>query len=361
MWSAVRCSLPAGSAALGRAAFRVLLPLLVALTLLAPIVVWAAPPPGLPGMELSPRAVAPERARVGMVVTKLYDFNVQAGTFGVEFWLWSLEPSDGRNLLNTSSFANGAAIVRSPIEVFNQSTDQEARKLYVQKIRGTFRHDWDLTDFPFDQQNLSIVLEEDLRESSELVMVPDEPNTLVDAEISSGWRLDDWSIAPGQRLYQSRFGDHVSGGTPLSRYARLVMTMKLTRVTAAALWRLCAAPLAAVLLVLLSYAINGSLAGAVPARAGLVGASLFAEIISLRAVGGEVGNGSGLTLVEGLHLLAIVYTLFAAMITSMQCVWLARSTPAPRMRRLDHRAALLSSLVLTVLVGITFLKAMQRI
>jgi len=339
----------------------VLLPLVLALTLLAPACrpVDAATDRSGP-LNSIPLAKA-EQARVGMVVTQLYDFNVKASTFGVEFWLWSLEPPDGYNVLHSSSFDNESAVERSPIEVYKQSSDEGEKKLYLQHVKGTFRHDWVLTNFPFDQQDFRIILEEDLRESSELVILPDEVNTLVDAEIINGWHVNGWSLIPGQRLYKSRFGENVKGVEPLSRYSRLMMTIKVSRTSAAALWRLCAAPFAAVLLVLLSYFIDVSLSGALPARAGLVGASLFAEIISLRAFASEVGNESGLTLIEGLHIRAIAYTLLAATITSIQCVQLSRSVSPQAMRRLDRRAALFSSLVLVVLVVISFLRAIPWI
>ena len=361
LWSALGRRLQVASAALRRAASRAMLPLVIALGLLAPACSPAVAATALSGLENTVPTGNPEWARVGMVVTQLYDFNVRDSTFGVEFWLWSLELADGHNLLLSSSFANAASVVRSPIEVRKKSTDEGEKKLFIQSVRGTFRHDWSLADFPFDQQNLRIILQEDRQESSELLLVPDVVNTDVDAEILDGWRVDNWSLRPGQRLYQSRFGDEVKGAEPLSRYSRLLMTIQVSRISAAALWRLCAAPLAAVMLVLLSYFIDVSLPGALPARAGLVGASLFAEIISLRAFAGEVGNETGLTLIEALHLRAIVYTLLAATITSIQCFQLSRSVGVRAMRRLDRFAALVSSLVLIVLVLTSFLRAINRI
>lgn len=307
-----------------------------------------------PGQSPTPAA---QDAKVGMLVTQLYNFQPAASSFDAELWLWSLAPADGVDIIKTSSFVNAYSTESLPEAVRRGQKDGVEKVLYGQKVRGTFHHDWNLVRFPFDRQNFQIILEQDERESSELRLVPDTINSIVDAEITEGWRLIRYSLKSEERSYRSDFGDQLIGGDSSSQYSRLVMSMELVRTSAGSLWRLCAAPLAAVLIVLVSYRIDLAVAGALPARGGLIGASLFAEIVSLRSVGGSIDNGSPLTLIEALHVLAVVYTLVAAVMTSILTVSHARSVSPEVLHRLEARVALISSLVLIALVLVLFLQA----
>lgn len=300
---------------------------------------------------------APQEVTVGMLVTQLYNFQPAGSSFNAELWLWSSVPADDSDVLRTSSFANAFSSSRSPEKVKRVQTPSGERIVYSQKIRATFRHDWSLIHFPFDHQHLRIVLQEDERESFELRLVPDTVHSIVDPEIPADWRLVSWSFRPEERLFRSDLGRHLLGAHATSHLSRLVMTMEIARTSLGPLWRLTAAPLAAVLIVLLSYRIDLSVAGALPVRGGLLGASLFAEIVSLRAVSGPIDNGAPLTLIEGLHLLAIGYTLVATVMLALFTMMLSRSVSVQVISRWDGRAALISSLLLVPPVILFFVQA----
>lgn len=312
-----------------------------------------------------PKAVAPGltpakvSAPVGMLVTQLYNFRPAESSFDAEFWLWSEQLADGTDVLDTSSFANAYDTKRSPRRATIVQSEGGERTIILQKVRGTFHHDWRLIHFPFDHQNLQIILEEDQRDASALRLVPDLVNSSFDASIAGDWRLVRYSLNSDERHYDSSFGEHQDRVAAQSQFSRLVMTMDLARTSIGPLWRLCAAPLAAVLIVLLTYFIHLSVPGALPGRGGLIGASLFAEIISLRAVSGPVDNGDPLTLIEALHLLAILYTIAAATITAVFCLMESRALPTERINRWDRRAGVITTLLLVPPVIALFLDALH--
>lgn len=314
----------------------------------------ATPPPSGGVSRLTP---ARETAPVGMLVTQIYNFQPAASSFDAELWLWTRQLPDGSDVLKTSSFANAYDINRSKIDTTKLQEEDGEKTIFLQKIRGTFHHDWRLTDFPFDHQILQLILEEDERDASVLRLVPDLVNSTVDAEIAGDWRLVRFDLGSEERVYNSNFGAFANSGKPRSSFSRLVMTMELARTSAGPLWRLCAAPLAAVVIVLLTYCIHLSIPGALTMRGGLIGASLFAEIVSLRAVSGPIDNGSALTLIEALHLLAIGYTIVAALMTAFFSVMLDRSLSAGQINRWDLRAGLITTLLLVLPVIALFLNA----
>ena len=296
---------------------------------------------------------------VGMMVTQLYNFKPATSSFDAELWLWSVAPPQDGDPLKTSSFINAYSTLRSPEKRFSVQTSSGESIHYLQKIRGTFHHEWKLIHFPFDHQHLKIVLEEDERELQDLRLIPDALNSRVDAEIAGEWRLVGWSFRPMERLYKSSFGSQQEGPQPSSRYSRLEMTIDLARGSIGPLWRLCAAPMAAVVIVLVTYFIHLGMPGALPARGGLIGAALFAVIVSLRAASGEIDDGSPLTLIESLHLLAITYIMVGAAVTAVLTFLQARSVPDAVITRWDLRAALISSLVLVPFVMLNFLGALR--
>lgn len=317
---------------------------------------WQSVAPSVVTDDLTP---ARENLPVGMFVTQLYNFRPAASSFDAEFWLWSQTLADGTNALDSSSFANAYAARRSPPDTTVVPEEAGDKRIVLEKVRGTFHHDWRLVHFPFDRQFLQIFLEEDERDASLLRLVPDRVNSSVDAEIPGEWRVVRFALNNEERHYHSSFGAESNSANPRSSYSRLVMTIELARTSVGPLWRLCAAPLAAVVIVLLTYFMHQSTPGALPGRCGLIGASLFAEIISLRAVSGPVDNGGPLTLIEALHLLAIIYTLVAAVITALIGLLQSRSIPSERLNRWDRRAALITTLLLLPPVIALFIDAIH--
>jgi len=58
---------------------------------LAVLVVWAAP------VDRARAAPAPDRYRIGVYVTAIENVDIAAGTFGADFWVWSIAPSAMRD------------------------------------------------------------------------------------------------------------------------------------------------------------------------------------------------------------------------------------------------------------------------
>lgn len=307
----------------------------------------------------APTSPGIQQVKVGMMVTKLYNFRPNSNSFDAELWLWGEAPPGAPDPLKSTSFTNSFTTTSSDNSHHPVRIGTREHIVYFQKVRGSFQHDWNLAHFPFDRQNLQIILEEDEREVSEVQLVPDSLNTNFDANLSDNWRLIGFSAKPDIHTYNSNFGLHPPSAQAQTSYAKLVLTIGLERTSGGPLLRLGAAPLAGVVIVMLSYGINLSAAGALPARGGLIGAALFAEILSLRAVSGPIYNGAPLTLIERLHLLGIAYTIVGAAILSWQVMQLHRGVDARSLARLDLRAALISSLLLIPLVSLPLLRAMH--
>lgn len=81
------------------------------------------------------------------------------------------------------------------------------------KIEAVVRHDWDLSNFLFDCQDLDIVLEEGVADTTKLVYSPDTTNSGYNKDIKlEGWRITDFALKESTVDYTTTFGDpNISG------------------------------------------------------------------------------------------------------------------------------------------------------
>src|SRR4051794_15702812 len=94
--------------------------------------------------EEAPASGEPERHRVGLYITDLHSFDLQHGTFGATFWIWSVGPAASR-ALQTMEFVNA-----NQVAVTLESTVPRGAMAWSQrKVTGTFREQWNLRNFPF--------------------------------------------------------------------------------------------------------------------------------------------------------------------------------------------------------------------
>jgi hypothetical protein len=118
----------------------------------ASILAVLCPLPNAPA-TLAQSDEAPATCRVGLYLRALHAFDPGADTFGADLWLWSVCPSVGQQPLQTMEFVTAedtAVLLDVPGNPFwaNRNVD------------GTFRHEWDERNFPFDRHTLMIDLEE---------------------------------------------------------------------------------------------------------------------------------------------------------------------------------------------------------
>jgi hypothetical protein len=90
---------------------------------------------------------------IGVYVTSLRDLDPVGDSFGIDFWVWSVHPP-GDGPLESLEFVN-AKQIETRLERTTKRGDREWSRL---KARAIVLHDWDVTDFPFDRQNLTLDL-----------------------------------------------------------------------------------------------------------------------------------------------------------------------------------------------------------
>lgn len=314
---------------------------------------------GLLGSQIGPlpadAAVSgPETVRIGAFLTGLGDLDPAKKSFSASFWLWSISPEGSGSPLDRLEFPN-AIKIESP----NAVTESTPAGAWAQrKILGSFRHSWDVRQFPFDRQLLRVALEEAERDSRSVLYAPDTANSSFDPELKpSGWRIRSSRLVSGTKAYHSNFGDPRLPPGSSSSYAHAELQVLLERTDHSGFWKLTAGAFAAALMALASYGLRVDNPSALSPRFGLLAGSTFAAVISLRTAASELGASGYTTLIDEVHAVVLLYILLAT--ASGVVAWrrFQNHGDAKAIQRLERRMAGSTTLGFAVLILVLVLSA----
>jgi hypothetical protein len=123
----------------------------------------------------------PAKVKVGLLLNTVDGYDVKTGTFTADFFMsfTSTVPMPPLNL----QFPNGSVDKKEDI------ADRPTFKLF--RLSGTFKSAADLRKYPFDEQELRILVEDDTAGIDQLEFIPDHDRT----QLARGFRAVGWKIA----------------------------------------------------------------------------------------------------------------------------------------------------------------------
>ena len=246
-------------------------------------------------------AAAPQTAEVGIYIIDLRDLSPAKGTFTCDFWIWSRTQIQD-NILSELQFVNAEKVL------WYAEAKPEVPGMTCYKRRGTgvFRMGWNLSRYPFDTQLLPIQMEYTLKDSSRILLTADTVNSGISTKnIPPGWKLKAFALETDTVAYSSNLGD--SGlGAARGEFARATAMIDVSRNDTAEYWSLVSSAYVGLVMMLVSYFMEVDKPAS---RFALLGASLFATVISLRSALAGLGNFG--TLADRFHLLVIGFIVFS--------------------------------------------------
>jgi hypothetical protein len=274
--------------------------------------------------EQSADASAAEAAGcpIGVYLTSLRDLDSAGDSFGIDFWVWSVHPP-GNDPLESLEFVNAKQIETRLLRTTERGTREWSRL----KARATVLHNWDLSDFPFDRQTLTMDLG---------IAGSDAPACGVDRAGSGyhkgiapkGWQIAAFDVERHTRLTATDFGDPARSGT--SAQEHLLVSVELQRESVVGFVKLVAGVYAAVAIALLSFLMAHE-----SARMTMLVGALFATIINMQVGNSVLGSPEAVSLVDEIHMVAVAYVLVAAVMAVIS--WRDyNSGREGRARRRDH-------------------------
>jgi hypothetical protein len=245
-----------------------------------------------------------EYAPLGALITDVGDFDRQAKRFDATFWLWTLTANPEDNPIADLSFPNAIEIKESLIH-----QEKTLQGFWItRKVRGTFRHAWNMSDFPFDGQTLAIQLVVNGRDYARLRFIDDGVTSIVDSNLKiPGWDIEGASLYAGKTTYRSSFGDPRIEKDSEVTYAAADVSITLKRANYAAFWKLTIAAFVAAGLAIPAFFVRLD----AQSRLGLLTASVFADVLSMQSASSDLGAVEYVTLVDKIHIMVLVYTFIA--------------------------------------------------
>jgi hypothetical protein len=288
------------------------------------------------GGALAPSAGAQRRAHqypFGIYVTSVNHIDAARRTAGIDMWLWSIS-KDGRHPLQTLELINADRATRTV-----PSTLSRPQGAWSQvKVSGTFRQLWNFSDFPFDRQTVSVVIEEGVFDSSSFAYRLDRRNSSYDPEIEvPGWHVTGFDVHQRIQPYHTTFGDPLLTRGGHSDYPRVVAELYLQRAhPAMTFFTMTVAMYAAVLLALVSFFLHPDTMSDLGARMGLLAGALFAAVLNMLQASSEIGEPEGLSLLDQLHVVAFALIVVATALGIRSRLRIERGVDPAAVRGFDH-------------------------
>ncbi|WP_298374797.1 hypothetical protein [Azospirillum sp.] len=326
-----------GMSALGRPAIAETEPGLT----MAPASEAAAAPATEPTAAPSPAPAPPAgpiSVKTGLFITQLYDFDMAKRSFTATFWAWFLHNDEKYNPTQTVEITNAktATAKFAGLDASKGVNWQQA------KYNAMIQEAWDTTHFPFDRQELSIILEDAQSDVSAVKLVADAANSKIDSSVEvPGWTIEGLRVRDVDVTYNTSYGDPTLQGT--SAYSRVVATITMKRHGLRLLLSTFIGFGVAFLLSMLTFPLSFEAMGG--SRIGLCAAAVFAAIGNKYVVDNMLPPASSFTLADGIQATSFA-AIFLAAFTVVVMQSLHKSSP--RLSRLFNSAMGLGTLAFYV-------------
>lgn len=271
----------------------------------------------------------PDTVKIGVFVNDIYDINLAEKSFSAQFWVWFNYTNPELNPLETLEIPNAKEVDFSTGLVEEKNGIQWASK----KAHAVVKKDWDIRRFPFDEQRLTIELEESDLDIESLVYVADTANTRLDEKLTiSNWVIEHFEIASGGKKYATTYGD--PSLTSTSAYPNAVLTLFIKRQSWGLFFSLFTGMYVAFFIAALVFFID---AIDLDPRFGLSVGGLFAAVGNKYIVDSILPQSTTFTLVDKLHILTYLFMLLCIVLSVISLrIW--KNGNEKRSTRFDRRA-----------------------
>ena len=305
------------------------------------------------GIEQAPGSNT-DIVRVGGLINDIQQLDLQTHSYNVDMYMWfkwtnpDIDPSRSFEFLNAYELWG---------HILTYETNEPQRLpdgSYYQVLRnqGKFNNKLPLERYPFDEQRLSVALEDSTESSGRLAYVPDvEPVEISNDLVIPGWDIGDPTLDVFDNQYVTNFGDPRFNDI---KYSRAVFELPVERPRGTYALKL--------LLPLLLVALTASLALLVHPRyvEGRIGIGITA-LLTLVAL--QITSNSSLPEVDYLILLDKLYIAsYAFVVLTMVLIvrnsWVDAEGDVAVAKAVDRKSLAFLLTAYVVVVGLLFVQSL---
>lgn len=275
----------------------------------------------------TPVTAQQDSCRIGLYINSLTDFDIANQSFSSDFWLWF-------NYRNDSLVINDAIEIAHAKEFSstNFSSEKKGDMNWAQmKNKAVIEKQWDVTNFPFDKQKLTIEIENSYYDADELEFIPDTENSRIDSNLRlKEWNIDSMTFSSVDKIYNTTYGDPELTGS--STYPAVVSEIYLTRAHSwNTFFKMLTGVYIAFAIILLAFFVKPT------DRLGLCVGGLFAVVGNKYIIESSVPSTVSNTLLDNIHNLTFVFIFIVLVLAVMSFRWQERGDDisTAKAKRLD--------------------------
>lgn len=249
------------------------------------------------------KPTVPDTVKVGSYVISLHDINFRDKEYTARFWLWLQYKNQEFDFVNEVEVPNAKSLEKPDI-----ITDVVNGKIFViMKMKATMKQSWEVSDYPFDAQEININIENTIHDSRKLVFAADTVDSNYDPNLNvEGWKIKNFKVTNGVTTYPTAFGDS-SNKTHKSEYAKFSISMNLERSAWGLFLKIFTGMYIAFLISMVSFILKPE---EIEPRFGLPVGGLFAAVGNKYIIDSFLPETSSFTLVDSLHSITFLFIFF---------------------------------------------------
>jgi len=246
---------------------------------------------------------------VGTYLNQIIGMSLKDQKVSLDFHIWFRWKDDDLKPLETFDLTNGQIDAKEDTYQAKIGDDHYA----VCRCMATIQKQWNVHDFPLDNHDITIEVEDSDREEYKLRYVPDIENCNLnpDARVA-GWDLVNGGAEVVTHLSNTNYGDISLPTGHESSWSRYVYTVHMQRIGYGYFLKLFTGLFIAAIIALISLLTQPS---ELDSRFGLGVGAMFAAVASEYVISGALPDSNLLSLADRLHIVSFVF-IFLALLES---------------------------------------------
>ena len=313
----------------------------------------SAAPAGPPALSTSGPTPGPAEVFAGVYIANVQAISLDTNSFDADFYLWlrwtdpEIDPTAGVEVMNV--YQKWGLVVTPVYEEPQRQPDGSL--LWQARFQGSFNSPLTVADYPFEKQNLRLLIEDGIEDSQRITYRADTDPIALDREVTlPGYNFGKPTIRFGDYTYDSSFGERNSSRQERT-YPRISVEIPLSSAVVSGIVK--------TILPIIIVMIASALGLVIPAS--YVDSKVNVPIFSLLAlVAMHWGVSSALPEVNYLVMIDVLYIIAYVAVTAMLAFavagsWALQSRGEQATVAMERRALIVISLAYVVATAAVFI------
>jgi hypothetical protein len=287
----------------------------------------------------------PDTVKAGAYIINIHDINFRDKEYTIRFWLWMLYDNPSFDFAEQVDIPNAKEIDK-PAPLMDLV---DGKTWQLMKMKCTMKQNWEVNDFPFDKQHLTVRVENSVYDNTRLVYELDQSGSTYDRELTiDGWHISNFNVDTSVNEYTTVFGDP-SSDMLHSEYASFNINMDIERDAWGLFAKIFIGMYIAFLISIISFSLRPS---ELEPRFGLPVGGLFAAVGNKYIIDSLLPESTSFTLVDTLHTITFLGILGTLLVSAISLKYfdngqLEKSIAA---NRIGSRIVVISYVVINLLL-----------